>query len=388
MSSPLSPQNQFSTSGFDTGTLSSYPLPLSPPLLQSPPHPLDFPLLYHLLMLQNYCHQNYQEFYKDREMTVSDYPPQSIITNDLNEPKNPFSTSGFVTSQHNQQQQQQQHNRLLPDEPLDLSSKSESDSNSVSGFLTEDYKISYDESFKQSEEVEVVHKDNMKDRTVAQLGQKREETVKDFVSRKIKEHRKSESLSEVKRFVSEVNPKEKYIEKKMTRIKKKYCEINNKIRKLDERKLKLKTPSNLPNTKSQLYDTNDDLNIVNDTKDTSIAQNVTKTEPPQPSAIEKEAVKRKLSFDETESIDSDEKEKSDVEVKSDKASKDQDDDHDAQSDSRMIYLDPDNLKDSARVLFLQDAVLHPSRLSVILEPDIYGVKACVNILLFGKKTLK
>ena len=270
---------------------------------------------------------------------------------------------------------------------MDLSSKSESDSNSVSGFLTEDYKISYDESFKQSEEVEVVHKDDIKDRTVAQLGQKKEETVRDFVSRKIKEHRKSESSSEVKRFVSETNFKEKYIEKKMTRIKKKYCEINNKIRKLDERKLKLKTPSNLPNTKSQLYDTNDDLNIVNDTKDTSIAQNVTnitKTEPPQPSAIEKETVKRKLSFDETVSINSDVKEKSDgevISVESDKTSKDQDDDdHDAQSDARRIYLDPDNLRDSARVLFLQDAVLHPGRLSVILEPDIYGVKAWVNIL--------
>lgn len=208
--------------------------------------------------------------------------------------------------------------------------------------------------------------------------------MKDFVSRKIKEHRKSESFSEVKRFVSDANPKEKYIEKKMTRIKKKYCEINNKIRKLDERKLKLKTPSNLPNTTSQLYNKNDDLNIVNDTKDTNIAQNVTnitKAEPPQPSAIEKEAVKRKLSFDETVSINSDAKEISDGEVESDKTSKDQDnDDHDALSDARRIYLDPDNLRDSARVLLLQDAVLHPGRLSVILEPDIYGVKAWVHIL--------
>jgi len=263
-----------------------------------------------------------------------------------------------------------------------LSSKSESDSNSVSGFLTDDNKISYDESFKHSEEVEVVHKDDFMDRTIAQLGQRKEETVKDFVSRKIKEHRKSESNnSEVKRFVSEANPKEKYIEKKMTKIKKKYCEINNKIRKLDERKLKLKTPSNPPKDNYQPTITNDDLKIVvNDVKDTTIAQNityVTKTEPPSPSIIEKEAVKRKLSFDEIVSSKSDDsKEISDtnVVVKSDESdNKVQADDH-AQSDSRRIYLDPDNLQDSARVLLLQDAVLHPGRLSVILEPDIYGVK--------------
>ena len=297
-------------------------------------------------MLQNYCHQNYQEFY-ERPPTANRERPENVIINDISE-------------------------------PLDLSSKSESDSNSVSGFLTEDNKISYDESIKQSEEVEVVFKDDIKDRTVAQLGlKKEEESVKDFVSRKIKEHKKHDSSTEVKRFVSEANPKEKDIEKKMTKIKKKYCHINNKIRKLDERKLKLKTPSNPPKAKSQPFIANDDLKIVDDMNHTTIAQNiniVTKTEPPCPSPIEKEAVKRKLSFDEIASTESDAKENSDnseeVTVESDNANEDQDDP--AQSDP--IYLDPDSLRDSDRVLLLQDAVLHPGRLSVILAPDIYGVK--------------
>ena len=262
-----------------------------------------------------------------------------------------------------------------------MSSKSDSDSNSVSGFLTDDNKISYDESFKQSEEVEVVHKDDIIDRTIAQLGQRKEETVKDFVSRKIKEHRKSgRNNGEVKKFVSEANPKEKYIEKKMTKIKKKYCEINNKIKRLDERKLKLKTPSNPPKDSYQPTITNDDLKIVNnELKDTTIAQNIThftKTEPPSPSPIEKEAVKRKLYFDETVSIKSDDsKENSDDNVvKSDESDNKAQEDGHAQSDARRIYLDPESLQDSARVLLLQDAVLHPGRLSVILEPDIYGVK--------------
>ena len=324
----------------------SYPLPLSPPLLQSPPHPLDFPLLYHLLMLQNYCHQNYQEFY-EQPQTASREHPEDVIINHISE-------------------------------PLDLSSKSESDSNSVSGFLTEDNKISYDESIKQSEEVEVVFKDDIKDRTVAQLGlKKEEESVKDFVSRKIKEHSKHDSSTDVKRFVSEANLREKDIEKKMTKIKKKYCHINNKIRKLDERKLKLKTPSNPPKAKSQPFFANDDLKIVDDINHTTIAQNitnVTKTEPPSPSPIEKETVQRKLSFDEIVSTKSDAKENSDnseeVTVESDNATKVQNDP--AQSDP--IYLDPESLRDSDRVLLLQDAVLHPGRLSVILAPDIYGVK--------------
>jgi len=325
----------------------SYPLPLSPPLLQSPPHPLDFPLLYHLLMLQNYCHQNYQEFYQEQSTASRDHHENIILNNDISE-------------------------------PLDLSSKSESDSNSVSGFLTEDNKISYDESIKHSEEVEVVFKDDIKDRSVAKLGQKKEEeSVKDFVSRKIKEHKKHDSSTEVKRFLSEANPREKDIEKKMTKIKKKYCHIHNKIRKLDERKLKLKTPSNPPKAKSQPFFANDDLKTFKDMKDTTVAQNIThmtKTEPPSPSPIEKEAVKRKLSFDEIVSSKSDAKKKYDnydkVTIESDNAIKDQDDP--ALSDP--IYLDPDNLRDSDRVLLLQDAVLHPGRLSVILAPDIYGVK--------------
>ena len=296
-------------------------------------------------MLQNYCHQNYQEFY-EQPQTASREHPEDVIINHISE-------------------------------PLDLSSKSESDSNSVSGFLTEDNKISYDESIKQSEEVEVVFKDDIKDRTVAQLGlKKEEESVKDFVSRKIKEHSKHD-MTDVKRFVSEANLREKDIEKKMTKIKKKYCHINNKIRKLDERKLKLKTPSNPPKAKSQPFFANDDLKIVDDINHTTIAQNitnVTKTEPPSPCPIEKETVKRKLSFDVIVSTKNDAKENSDnseeVTVESDNATKVQNDP--AQSDP--IYLDPESLRDSDRVLLLQDAVLHPGRLSVILAPDIYGVK--------------
>merc|ERR1711862_832012 len=163
----------------------------------------------------------------------------------------------------------------------------------------------------------------------------------------------------------------------MGKIKKKYCHIHNKIRKLDERKLKLKTPSNPLKAKYQPIFENDDLKTFKDMKDTTIAQNIThmtKTEPPSPSPIEKEAVKRKLSFDEIVSSKSDDKENSDnneeLTVESDNATKDQDD----PSQSDPIYLEPDNLRDSDRVLLLQDAVLHPGRLSVILAPDIYGVK--------------
>merc|ERR1711862_66347 len=96
----------------------------------------------------------------------------------------------------------------------------------------------------------------------------------------------------------------------MGKIKKKYCHIHNKIRKLDERKLKLKTPSNPLKAKYQPIFENDDLKTFKDMKDTTIAQNIThitKTEPPSPSPIEKEAVKRKLSFDEIVSSKSDAK---------------------------------------------------------------------------------
>ena len=310
----------------------NYPLPLSPPLLQSPPHPLDFPLLYHLLMLQNYCHQNYQDTYS------------------------PDLAPGDES-----------------DQPLDLSSKSESESNSVSGFLSEDNKISYDESIKQNEEVEVVHKDDIEERSIAQLGQKKEESVKDFVRRKIKEHRKTDE--EFKRLVvCESNPKEKDIQRKMTKIKEKYCHINNKIKKLDALRTKLKTPSNpTKELKSQPCTKNNDLNVYHLTKDTTIAQKkakskITNREPPRPSLIQKKTVKRKLSFETVEKSDVGERDT--IECDSSRG----------EQVGSSAALAPEHLHDSLRVLLLQpDSTLHPGRLSVLLPPDIYGVKAGLNI---------
>merc|ERR1712064_185060 len=123
-------------------------------------------------------------------------------------------------------------------EPLDLSCKSDKSDNSISGFLTNDNKIAYDEDFKQSEEVEIVFKDSEETRREAKVHQKKEESVKDFVERKINEYKKNET--EFQTFMKESSHNEKDIKQKMSQIKEKYSQINHKIKKLEERKKKLK----------------------------------------------------------------------------------------------------------------------------------------------------
>ena len=65
--------------------------------------------------------------------------------------------------------------------------KSDKSENSISGYLMDDNKIAYDEDFKHSEEVEIVFKDADDSRIEATVHQKKEESVKDFVERKINE---------------------------------------------------------------------------------------------------------------------------------------------------------------------------------------------------------
>merc|ERR1711915_331730 len=180
----------------------------------------DFPLLYHLLRLQNYCYNNYNDF--------------------LN-----MDGRGVCGSFENNQNFTMTHQ-----EPLDLSCKSDKSDNSISGFLTDDNKIAYDEDFKQSEEGEIVFKDSDETRREATVHQKKEESVKDFVERKINEYKKNET--EFQTFMKESSHNEKDIKQKMSQIKEKYSQINQKIKKLEERKKKLKINETSNLNKSQL----------------------------------------------------------------------------------------------------------------------------------------
>ena len=151
---------------------------------QTPQPQSDFPLLYHLLLLRNF-YQNSQQFYttENREDLVD------------------------------------------PNQPLDLSVKG--NEQYLSGFLKEKNKISYDESIKDNEEIEVVAKDE----------KSKSESVKEFVERKIKEYKKAEENFES--FVNAPNLKENDIKRKMNKIKTKYTKINKKLKKLDQLKPKL-----------------------------------------------------------------------------------------------------------------------------------------------------
>merc|ERR1712110_888563 len=144
----------------------------------------DFPLLYHLLLLRNF-YQNSQQFYTTER------------AEDL----------------------------VDPNQPLDLSVKG--NEQYLSGFLKEKNKISYDESIKDNEEIEVVAKDE----------KSKSESVKEFVERKIKEYQKAEENFES--FVNKPNLKENDIQRKMKKIKTKYTKINKKLKKLDQLKPKL-----------------------------------------------------------------------------------------------------------------------------------------------------
>ena len=144
----------------------------------------DFPLLYHLLLLRNF-YQNSGQL--DTTESREDFPD--------------------------------------PNQPLDLSVKG--NEQYFSGFLKEKNKISYDESIKDNEEIEVVAKDE----------KSKSESVKQFVERKIKEYQKAEENFES--FVNKPNLKENDIQRKMEKIKTKYTKINNKLKKLEQLKPKL-----------------------------------------------------------------------------------------------------------------------------------------------------
>ena len=251
-------------------------------------------------MLQNYCFNNYQDFYSKSERGSCYSKPtkkKKISSDDQIEP---------------------------PDTPLDLSFKSDSsseDSTTASGFLKEN-NISYDESIKHNEEVEVVYKDNDDEREKATVYEKKEESVKEFVQRKIDEYKKTETDFRV--FVNETNPKEKEIQEKMSQIKEKYSQISNKIKKLEEKKEKLITSQNNEQN-------NNDLNNTNDANT------------PQHAADQDVPLKKRK-----------------IQDIIDKESN--------------IYLDDSDLsRDGARVLVRLDNVMHPGRMNIIVKDDIYGV---------------
>ena len=285
------PASPIKYSDIPTSDNHHYPtIPLSPPH-QVPPTPYDYPLLYHLLMLQNYCYHNFQDLYNFGQR--GSCPSTSPI-----KPPKKRKVSHHQT------------------EPLDLSFKSESPDTTASGFLLNENNISYDESIKDNEEVEVVAKDNADDRQETPVYQKKGESVKEFVQRKISEYNKSDS--EFKVFVTESNLKERDIKEKMSQIKEKYSHISSKIRRLEEKKEKLITEHH----KEQ---NNNDLNIPED-------ENISKM------AIAEE-----------------------------------DDSRSKRKEDTRIYLDRDDLKDGIRVLVRLDNVMHPGRLTVIVPGEIYGV---------------
>ena len=316
-----SPSNQ-SAPFFD----SPHSLPLSPES-DHHHHSYDFPLLYHLLMLQNYCYHGYQDFYN---MEYSgNYQSSSAI------------------------------NHLPESEPLDLSFKSEEDDTKVSGFLKEN-NISYDESIKHNEEVEVVLTDDENKRIEIPVHKKQEESVKDFVERKIKEYKKSDK--EFKMFVSESNIREKDIKKKMSQIKEKYSLINNKIKKLEEKRQKIKVDKST-NSKPQEANednckepNNNDLSITGKNESTNSAMdNIEEIiqEEPKVLTLQTKSLKRKLQIRDPENSLTNKKEPNENETR--------------------LYLESSQLCEGTRVLLRLDAVMHPGKLTDIVPPDIYGV---------------
>ena len=248
----------------------------------SPPHPLlhpqlspqEAPLLYHLLMLQTYCQHNLHL------------------------------GPGSVTSE----------------EPLDLSTRSDTgdteEEDRARGFVTQHNKISFDESIRHYEEVEVAAKEEGADRHKEEESQ---ESVQQFVERKIKEYKKSDT--EFKLFVQETNHKEQDIKRKMSQIKEKYSKINNKIKKLEERKVRMKRIGCRPVSQESKEPNNNDQDPTQTTRPSS--------HPPAPAPAPAPA-----------------------------------------PDTRLVAA---QLRDGLRVLLRLDSVLHPGRLAAIAPPDVYGV---------------
>jgi len=259
-------------------------------------------------MLQNYCYHNFQDLYN--------FGQRGACPSPIKPPR------------------KRRVSQQSPDEPLDLSFKSESpDTSTASGFVLSDKNISYDESFKDNEEVEVVtEEDSFDERQVTPLYQKKGESVKEFVQKKIGEYNKSDS--EFKVFVKDSSLKERDIKEKMSQIKEKYSEISSKIRRLEEKKEKL---------------------ITQEKKDKWITEENVKYET-------KENLKE-------------EEEEENKEPNNNDLTPAEDDNKDAivRDDDARIYLDKDDLRDGQRVLVRLDNVMHPGRLTVIVPGDIYGV---------------
>ena len=253
----------------------------------SPPHPLlhpqlsphEAPLLYHLLMLQTYCQHNHH-----------------------------LGSPGSVTSE----------------EPLDLSTRSDTgdteEDERASGFVTDHNKISFDETIRHYEEVEVAAKAEGAERYKEEESQ---ESVQQFVERKIKEYKKSDT--EFKLFVQESNHKEQNIKRKMSQIKEKYSKINHKIKKLEEKKVRLKGIGCRPKSQESKEPNNNDQDPTQTTRHPSPPPPPAPAPAPAPSPA---------------------------------------------PDTRLVAA---QLRDGLRVLLRLDSVLHPGRLAAIAPPDVYGV---------------
>ena len=266
----------------------------------SPPHPLlhpqlspqEAPLLYHLLMLQTYCQHNLHL------------------------------SPGSVTSE----------------EPLDLSTRSDTgdteEEDRASGFVTHHNKISFDESIRHYEEVEVAAKEEGADRHKEEESQ---ESVQQFVERKIKEYKKSDT--EFKLFVQETNHKEQDIKRKMSQIKEKYSKINNKIKKLEEKKVRMKRVGCRPVSQENKEPNNNDQDPTQTPHPSS--------PPPAPApapALAPAQASAPASAPAPAPAPA--------------------------PDTRLVAA---QLRDGLRVLLRLDSVLHPGRLAAIAPPDVYGV---------------
>jgi len=263
----------------------------------------DFPLLYHLLLLRNF-YQNSQQFYTmdNREELVD------------------------------------------PNQPLDLSVKG--NEQYLSGFLKEKNKISYDESIKDNEEIEVVAKDE----------KSKSESVKEFVERKIKEYKKAEENFES--FVNAPNLKENDIKRKMDKIKTKYTKINKKLKKLDQLKPKLvneKMNDDKEKHHNSLYEIEEEIGSpLENVEDVAMELN---EEPNNNKPSGENYTNGQQEQHRAEDCSS-------MKILSQSESNQSED---------KLHLKPGHVGDGTRVLLRLESVLYPGRVTNIVPPDIYGV---------------
>jgi len=272
--------------------------------------------------------------------------------------------------------------------------KSDKSENSISGYLMDDNKIAYDEDFKHSEEVEIVFKDADDSRIEATVHQKKEESVKDFVERKINEYKKNET--DFKTFMKDASHNEKDIKQKMSQIKEKYSQINNKIKKLEERKKKLKTErsnsnkSQLQNSQISKAEPNNNTHKVsfNDSnKCLEMEENTCKNDGNELKGPTASLKRKRPSVDQPKcqwltTKDASKSKNANVLTVQTKSVKKKmpvltplqmpENANDDAAD-QGLYLNQSDLSENTRVLLRLEAVLHPGKLTCIVPPDIYGV---------------